>query len=262
MNDRATHGTKHPGTPGETDVYVSHEVWDAPTRVLHWLNAALFLAVAALGFLFMYRELLHVEGRPAKIAFKYVHSVAGLCLLGTFTARLVWGFFGNRFARFSSLLIRRDTLPAAHRELQELRSPGGGPRRLGHGPLGRLSATAMFAVLCISLSTGLLRANTDLYFPPFGRSIAAHIAKPGVDPSTVDPADKSWMDPSKGGTIGFVGNIAGTLHRVSAWTLVALAALHVGGLVFKELRQGGGVFSSMIVGRKTFRVSDPFTQED
>jgi cytochrome b len=180
----------------------------------------------------------------------------------SFFARLLWGFFGNRFARFSSLLIRRGTLAAARREVRELRSPGGGSRRLGHGPLGRLSATAMFAVLCVSLSTGLLRANTDLFFPPFGHWIAAHVARPGVDPSSLDPADKASLDPARQADFRIIGNLAGTFHRVSAWTLLVLCALHVGGVAFKELRQGGGVFSSMIVGRKVFRASERLAEND
>lgn len=240
----------------------TYEVWDRPTRMLHWLNAGLVIAVAALGFLFMFRESLHIDGRPAKFALKYIHSVVGTTLLFSFGARIVWSFLGNRFARLSSLLVNRGTLAKARTEAAELMSPGGGQKRLGHGPLGRLSATAMFAVLCVSLSTGLVRANTDLYFLPFGPWIAAHVAKPGVDPKTLDPADKASQDPAKLNDFNPIGGPAGTLHRVSAWLMLLLGVLHVSGVVFKELRQGGGVLSSMVVGRKVFPAAESVVDDE
>lgn len=253
---------ENPSPASTTEQTRSYPVWDRPTRVLHWINAILLLGVAALGFLYMFREDLHIDGRPAKFALKYLHSVVGITLMFGFGARLLWAFRGNRFARFSSLRVRLDTPGAARREAAELASPGGGRKRLGHGPLGRLSATAMFGLLCVLLSTGLLRANTDLHFPPFGPMIAAHVAKPGVDLSAADPADKSWQDPGKMNDFSPIGNPAGKIHRVSAWIMVLLVVLHVSGVVFKELRQGGGVFSSMIVGRKVFRADEPVVDDD
>ncbi len=74
------------------------------------------LLVAGLGFFFMFREHVHVEGGAAKIALKKLHSLVGYALAVTLTARIAWGFLGNRFVRWRAVLPERRTLPLAARE--------------------------------------------------------------------------------------------------------------------------------------------------
>ena len=63
------------------------KVWDLPLRIFHWLLVA--------GFFTAYLtedELLNV------------HVWAGYLVFGLLIFRLLWGFAGNQYARFSSFL--------------------------------------------------------------------------------------------------------------------------------------------------------------
>jgi len=66
------------------------KVWDLPIRIFHWLLVA--------GFFVAYMtedELLTV------------HVWAGYLVFGLLLFRLVWGFIGNKYARFSNFLCSR-----------------------------------------------------------------------------------------------------------------------------------------------------------
>src|SRR5450756_734838 len=65
-------------------------VWDAPTRVFHWLQALSFGAA----YLTAFSERL-----------RNYHVALGYILLGLIAFRLLWGFIGTRYARFSSFLF-------------------------------------------------------------------------------------------------------------------------------------------------------------
>ena len=67
-------------------------VWDLPLRLFHWTLVLLFLAAWWTGS----REKLFA-----------LHEACGLALSGLLVFRVVWGFAGNRAARFASF-------PAVH----------------------------------------------------------------------------------------------------------------------------------------------------
>ena len=64
-------------------------VWDLPTRIFHW---GLALSVSL--------SMLIVYGK----SYLYVHIVAGLLSFVLVVGRLVWGFVGTKYVRFSSFL--------------------------------------------------------------------------------------------------------------------------------------------------------------
>lgn len=74
-------------------------VWDLPTRLFHW---ALAILVAALVF----------TGLTGRLD---LHMLMGQAVLALVLFRVVWGFIGNRYARFSDFLAgpgpRCATLP-------------------------------------------------------------------------------------------------------------------------------------------------------
>ena len=45
--------------------------------------------------------------------------------------------------------------------------------------------------------TGLVRAGTDIYYPPFGYIAAEYVAKPGTNPHTFVPYDNTNVDEEK-----------------------------------------------------------------
>ena len=64
------------------------KIWDAPTRIYHWLQALLFIVLALSGFGFIGSELLHER--------------FGLVLSTLVIWRIGWGVIGSDTSRFVS----------------------------------------------------------------------------------------------------------------------------------------------------------------
>jgi cytochrome b len=115
-------------------------LWDLPTRVFHW---ALLLAVA-----------LAIATGLVGGNWMDLHGQAGLSIVGLLSFRVVWGFVGNRHARF------RNFVPGPRRLLAYLQGRWQG---LGHNPLGALSVLALLGLLSAQALTGLL-GNDEIAF--------------------------------------------------------------------------------------------------
>lgn len=116
------------------------KVWDLPTRLFHWLLAALVVAAVVTG---------QVGGNAI-----FVHGKLGLAIVGLLAFRLVWGVAGSTYARFAQFVPG----PAALRAYLQGRWQG-----LGHNPLGALSVLALLGLLLFQVLSGLF-ANDDIAF--------------------------------------------------------------------------------------------------
>jgi cytochrome b len=230
----------------------SYEVWDRPTRVLHWTNALLAMLVVALGLLFMFRSNLAIDGKAAKVSIMSVHSVLGYCLALGVCARIVWGFGGNRHVRWPAVLPTRDTPKQALGEAAAIAAGRPFHHELGHGPLGRLSTTFMLAMFLLMFGSGAVQAATDLKHPPLWNAMAGYVAKLGSNRAPADLRDKTVIDSDKARHVLALRSVAVRVHSVTANLLIALLVLHVLGVSLKELRHGGGLLSSMLTGRKVY----------
>lgn len=113
------------------------KVWDLPVRLFH---GALPLLIVAL-FL--------ASGDEKRV---FWHARLGLTLLVLVVARLAWGVFGSRHARFS------DFVPSPAGLLRYAQSywRGQPPAHLGHNPLGAVMVVAMLGVLLATTLTGVI----------------------------------------------------------------------------------------------------------
>lgn len=112
-------------------------VWDLPVRLMHW---ALVLAVAGA---WLTQEL---EGDY----FQW-HIRCGYVVVVIAVVRLVWGFVGTRYARFSSFVRG----PGAVWQYIKSFVSGGADKYAGHNPLGALGVVALLALLLAQSITGL-----------------------------------------------------------------------------------------------------------
>lgn len=102
------------------------QVWDLSLRIFHWLLAA--------GFAVAYLTEDELTG---------LHVGAGYLISGLLLFRLVWGFIGNPYARFSNFVCSPKKSITYLKDFFALKSK----RYLGHNPAG----TAMILLLLISL---------------------------------------------------------------------------------------------------------------
>jgi cytochrome b len=112
-------------------------VWDLPTRLVHWLLAAL------IPFSFWAAKTDHLPW----------HRLSGYAILGLLVFRVIWGFAGSATARFS------DFVKGPRDVVTYLR--GERPAAVGHNPLGGWSVAAMLTVLAAQVGLGLFSVDED-----------------------------------------------------------------------------------------------------
>jgi cytochrome b len=112
-------------------------VWDAPTRLFHWLLVALFL----------------FSWGSAKYHHMDWHGLSGITLVGLLVFRLIWGFIGGSTARFLHFVRGPGAVVGYLR--------GKAIHRPGHNPLGAFSVLALLGVLIVQTCTGLFATDTD-----------------------------------------------------------------------------------------------------
>jgi cytochrome b len=119
---------------------LSIRVWDAPTRLFHWVLVVLLCASWL------------TESR----GWMELHFLSGYSVIALLLFRLAWGFFGSDTARFSRFL--KSPL-AALRHLAQLlrREPD---TEVSHNAAGGWMVLVMLALLAVQTATGLC-ANDD-----------------------------------------------------------------------------------------------------
>jgi cytochrome b len=176
-------------------------VWDLPTRLFHWALAALvaFSIVTA-----------NVGGNWVQW-----HFYSGYAILTLIAFRLVWGFAGGRYARFSSFLFGPSAI------LATLRGDPGAPSTPGHNPLGSLSVYALLASIGLQAAIGLF-ANDDIASEG---PLAKFVSKALSDRLTA-------------------------LHHQNADLIIALVVLHLLAIAFYLLRKRENLVRPMLTGDK------------
>jgi len=227
----------------------SYAVWDAPTRVFHWVNVLSVIGLIFFGFVIYFLKELSITSGDAKLTLKTVHTWIGYVLILSLTGRFVWGFAGNTFARWRAVFPNRRSLQAIPSDLASFRA-GDPIKYVGRGPMGRVSVSVMFLLLLTLAVTGLVRAGTDIYYPPLGGVFTSYVAAPGVDPSTLRPADKTFVDPERYALMQKAKIPFGQVHIYVSWALLVMIGLHIASVILKDVRQGGGIISAMFTGRK------------
>lgn len=164
-------------------------VWDAPTRLGHWLLVAAFAAAW-----------LTSESET----WKDVHVAAGALMFAVVLFRLFWGFIGTLHARFASFAFT----PAA-----ALRYVGSLLRRqpehfTGHNPAG---SYAIFLLLGLTLVTAV----------------------------------SGWAAYNE-----FGGHLSEEFHEGAATAMLAIVAVHVGGVIVGGLLHRENLALAMLTGRK------------
>jgi cytochrome b len=179
-------------------------VWDLPTRAFHWTLVLSFV-------------LAYLSG---EYHIGFVHTLIGYFLCALVLFRFVWGFSGNRYARFSSFVFSpQETLEYLRSMLKNR------PKHyFGHNPAGALMVFALLGVLALIFLTGLLTLGTIDYEGPF-----AFLAN-GVDDET------SYM-----------------LHDMHGWLIdfaLILVPLHLLGVAAGSIQHKENLVRAMVTGKK------------
>lgn len=122
------------------------KVWDLFIRVFHWTLALAFI-VAYL-----------TEGEVG------LHFYVGWYIGVLVFTRIIWGFVGGKYARFSNFVRSPATVISYAKSM--LSESGQKMRYLGHNPLGGLMVVALLLSLSATVATGIAyyaEENSDLF---------------------------------------------------------------------------------------------------
>ena len=124
------------------------QVWDLPTRLVHWV------LVALIAFSWWSAENDRMEW----------HLWSGFGILTLLLFRILWGLFGSSTARFANFVRGPSAV------LGYLR---GQWRGIGHSPLGALSVVALLLLILVQAGLGLVSSDEDgLFQGPLAHLVA------------------------------------------------------------------------------------------
>ena len=190
----------------ETEEQSEIKVWDIFVRVFHWSLVAAFLIAYLSGDDFM-----------------TIHVWAGYLVAALVSLRIVWGFVGTRYARFSSFVYRPRQVIQYGRDLLRL----GGRRYIGHSPAGGAMVIALLVMILLIVATGLLALAVLENAGP----LAGYVA-----------------------TSRSVGRFWKGVHELLANLTLGLVLLHICGVLWASFVHGENLIRAMWNGRKKARI--------
>jgi len=126
-------------------------VYDWPTRIFHWLFALLFVVAYVIA-----------ETVSDESSFFTFHIMAGLTIGFILILRIIWGFFGTTFARFSSFKLNPVELLQYLKDVVVSKTKN----YLGHNPGSSYAAVVMFVCAAGLAFTGVMMtggSESDFY---------------------------------------------------------------------------------------------------
>jgi cytochrome b len=176
------------------------KVWDLPLRIFHWL--------LVIGFVVAY---LTDEGLLT------AHVWAGYTVLGLLVFRLVWGFIGNDYARFSSFLCSPIKSAVYVKDAVAKKAP----RYLGHNPAGSAMIVLLMLGLLMIVMSGLVLYGADQHLGPFAGMVGKS-------------SERLWKE----------------IHETAANVTLLLVVGHVAGVIFESIVHRENLVKAMWNGYK------------
>ncbi len=119
-------------------------IYDLPTRIFHWLFSSLFVVA------FLITKTIDDENP----LFSY-HMLAGLILGQLVILRIIWGFIGTRYARFSSFALKPSELIEYFKAILS----GDKKKWIGHNPASSWGALVMLGSALFLAISGILMTS-------------------------------------------------------------------------------------------------------
>lgn len=185
-------------------------VWDRFVRVFHWGLVAAVTTAAVTGFLL-------------DASWINVHVWAAVAALGLVVVRIIWGFWGGTYARFSSFVMGPKPVWQYFQALRQ----GQEKRYIGHNPLGGAMVLALIAVILGIVASGVVLLGGVLKTGPLAFAVPYRL-----------------------------GDSVQEVHEFLAIVLLGMIAAHIAGVVFESLRHKENLMRAMVTGKKNVSKED------
>jgi cytochrome b len=206
------------------------KVWDPLVRIFHW-SLALFFVVSYV-----------TSGDEDSV----IHPLSGYAIVTLVVIRIVWGFVGPKYARFSDFVYPRSQIVGYAKGLLNKDAP----RFLGHNPLGGLMIVVLLASLAITTTLGMLYYGADEKKGPLAGVFAEQsITLPAVISS-------ARADDDEGGAQGHKHKHnkkykpIKELHEFFGNFTLFLVIIHLGGVIVESVFHKESLVKAMLSGRK------------
>lgn len=217
------------------------QVWDVLVRIFHW----------SLVIAFVVAYLSSEEENPW-------HIYSGFTVLGLIVFRVIWGFVGSRYARFSNFLYS----PASVIDYIKSARSGLPKHYLGHNPLGGWMVMALLITLFVvtlsgvkvyQIEEGQETASLSVSFSPI------EVARAESERETENEAEDNQRHPSTArGESDEKESEANEaeeefweeIHEISSNFMLFLIALHLLGVVQASRLHKENLVLAMLTGKK------------
>jgi len=126
-----------------------HLIWDIPVRLFHWLLV-----------LCLFGQWLTAEVLEDAMD---IHFYIGYFTLGLIIFRLIWGFVGTRYAKFSSFIAGPKTMLAYLKSVTSKQHSFS----VGHNSVGGLILPAIIILVGLQAVSGLFTTDEIVYSGPY-----------------------------------------------------------------------------------------------
>ncbi|WP_428242191.1 cytochrome b/b6 domain-containing protein [Gynuella sp.] len=182
------------------------KVWDPSIRIFHWAT------VAIIGGLWYTGE----QGGDLI----YLHQTLGFSLAALVLYRIIWGFWGSRYARFREFVRGPGTILSY---LPSMFRRNDGHRHLSHNPMGGIAVLTILGLILAQLITGMMSTDDIMFDGPFVSLVSSDIS-----------------------------DIARDLHGWIFAILQIVVVIHVLAVVWHQRFKGEPLIQSMIHGSKPY----------
>lgn len=209
------------------------QVWDILLRIFHWSLVVAFI----IAYLTSEEE-------------NSLHIYSGYTVLGLICFRLIWGFVGGKYARFSDF-VRSPAAVIGY--LKSVRA-GEAPHYLGHNPLGGWMILALLTTLFVVTLSGL-----KVYQIEEGQELAVASSSGFALISNAQAEQENEAeDRNESATEVEEENEADEaeeefweeIHEISSNFMLFLIALHILGVVVSSRQHKENLVIAMLTGKK------------
>jgi len=197
-------------------------VWDPLVRIFHW---GLVLAFT----------ISYLSGDEESD----LHIYAGYAVLGLISFRLIWGFIGTRYARFSDFVRAPQTIIAYLKELVA----GRAKHYVGHNPAAGAMILALLLGLFVTTYSGLKVYAIEEGAGPLAQQTMEFNL---ISPAYADDDDGRQDKHEKDGGEDFWEEV----HEASANFVLFLVVLHIAGVVISSKLHKENLVKAMLTGKK------------
>ena len=181
------------------------KVWDPFIRIFHW-SLVMFFFLAYI----------------TEDDWLRVHVIAGYCVALLIGSRIIWGFVGSRYARFSQFIKSPATVLDYLKQMLKFNVP----HYMGHNPAAAVMIIGLLLSITVISFSGIVIIAAENQGPLAGTPFAL--------------INANWME---------------DIHELFANFTLLLIFLHIAGVLVSSLLEGENLVRAMITGRKKNRPS-------